>query len=92
MSVAQIYVPQREICRLKQLQQLILGEFRFTSVEFEHCFEDLTKLRVLNLSDMEQHHLCGATFRPFRFSSTELFINRCGLHILDVDTFKDFQN
>ena len=90
MRTAQISVPQREICRLKQLQHLILGEFLFTSLEFDGCFEDLTKLRVLNLSDMEQHNISDATFRPFRFTLTQLYVNRCGLRILEVDTFKHF--
>ena len=90
MRMAQISIPQGEICRLKELQQLTLGGFRFNSVEFERCFEDLRKLRVLTLSDMEQHNISDATFRPFRFSLTKLYVNKCGLRNLDGDTFKDF--
>ena len=59
------------------------------SVNFERCFENLTKLKMLKLSAIEQHNISDATFRPFRFSLTQLYINRCGLRILDVDTFKD---
>ena len=67
IRITQISVPQGEICRLKQLQQLILRGFRSTSVTFERCFEDLINLRVLKLIDMEQHYISDATFRPFRF-------------------------
>ena len=90
MRITQIHVPQREICRLKQLQQLTLGGFRFTSVKFKRCFEDLIQLRVLKLSNMKQNDTIRATFRPFRFSLTKLYINDCGLRSLDADTFKDF--
>ena len=73
IRAAQISVPQKEICRVKQLQQLTL--FRFMSVNFERCFENLTKLRMLKLSLMEQHDISDVTFRPFRFSLTKVYIN-----------------
>jgi len=87
-----IYVPQREICRLKQLHQLTLGGFRLRSVEFERCFEDLTQLRVLKLFSMNLDIISGATFRSFRFSLTELYVNECLLPILDADMLRDLSN
>ena len=90
MQVKKTHVPQKEICTLKQLQQLTLEKFQFPSGKFLHCFADLTKLRVLTLNNMKLHSISGATFRPFRVSLEELHLNNCGLRILDVDTFKEF--
>ena len=90
MQVKKTHVPQKEICTLKQLQELTLEKFQFPSGKFLHCFADLTKLRVLTLNNMKLHSISGATFRPFRVSLEELHLNKCGLRILDVDTFKEF--
>ena len=89
LQVKYIHVPQREICMLKQLQQLTLGTFEFPYVKFDDCFEGLQKLKVLTLYDMKQSNISRATFRPFRYSLTELNIRKCGIRSLDVDTFKD---
>ena len=85
----QCYIPQREICRLNQLQQLTLTGFLLRSMKFERCFEDLTQLRVLKLFSMNLGSISGATFRSFRIFLVELYLNHCQLRTLDVDTFKD---
>ena len=90
MPSANLYIPQKEICRLKHLQQLTLGGFNLKSVKFERCFEDLTQLRVLTLFFMYIHSISSVTFRSFRLYLVELYLNNCGLHTLDVDTFKHF--
>ena len=92
VSKTDLYIPQKEICRLNQLQHLRLEGFRnITYVKFERCFEDLTKLRVLQLARITRLvSISGATFRSFRIFLEELHIIECELRTLDVDTFRDF--
>ena len=84
------YIPQKEICGLKHLQQLTLGGFMLTSMKFERCFEYLTQLRMLKLKNIYLGSISGATFRSFRLFLVELYLNNCQLRILDVDTLKNF--
>ena len=89
MRVKLTEVPQREICLLKRLRMLKLAHFQFPSAIFHPCFKELTELRMLSLSFMENSNISSATFYPFRASLTEVRVIHCGLRRLHVDMFKD---
>ena len=89
MRLKLVDVPQREICGLKHLRRLKLAMFQFSTAIFHPCFEELTELRLLSLSSIDQSNISRATFHPFRDSVTDLHLIHCGLRRLPVDMFND---
>ncbi|KAI0239353.1 hypothetical protein LSAT2_009922, partial [Lamellibrachia satsuma] len=89
MRVKGIDIPQGEICLLKHLRTLKLALFQFPSARFHPCFAELTELRMLSLSFVEQSNISRATFHPFRSFLTTLCLIHCRLRGLHVDMFKD---
>ena len=89
MRVKGIDIPQGEICMLKHLNTLKLALFQFPSARFHPCFAELTELRSLHLSFVEQSNMSRATFHPFRSFLTVLHLSHCGLRRLQFDMFND---